>query len=54
MPRVLEQLFPTFTSPSPRLPAIGDWLLNEVWQTKEYPHRDPVASCTHARKKSTS
>jgi hypothetical protein len=43
MPRVLERLFSTLTSPSPRVPAIGEWLLNEVWQTREYPHDDPIS-----------
>jgi len=43
MPRIFEQLFPTLTSPTARLPAIGEWLLTEVWQTKKYPHPDPVA-----------
>src|SRR5271157_4802769 len=43
MPRVLEQLFPTLTSPTSRLPAIGEWLLNDVWQAKNYPHPDPAA-----------
>jgi len=43
MARVLEQLFPTLTSPTSRLPAIGEWLLNEVWQAKTYPHPDPAA-----------
>ena len=41
MPRVLEQLFDTLISPSPRLPAIGEWLTQEVWQVEKYPHEDP-------------
>ena len=43
MSRVLEQLFPTLTSPTLRLPAIGEWLLNEVWLAETYPHPDPAA-----------
>jgi len=43
MIRILEQLFPTLTSPTLRLPAIGEWLLNEVWQANNYPHPDPAA-----------
>jgi len=42
MPRVLEQLFPTLTSPTSRLPTIGEWLLNEVWQAENYPHPEPA------------
>jgi hypothetical protein len=43
MSKVLERLFATLVSPASRLPAIGEWLLNEVWQAREYPHPDPAA-----------
>jgi len=41
MPRIVEQLFETLTTPEPRLPAIADWLMNDVWQANIYPHEDP-------------
>lgn len=41
MPRILEYLFDTLISPNPRLSAIGEWLMKEVWQVEGYPHEDP-------------
>jgi len=43
MARVLDQLFETLTSPTPRLPALAKWLTDEVWHTDDYPHADAAA-----------
>ncbi len=43
MPKVLDQLFETLTSPAPRLPAVAKWLIDEVWHTNDYPHPDAAS-----------
>src|SRR5208283_1439588 len=42
MSRIVEDLFETLTTPQPRLPAIGNWLMNDVWRADDYPHKDEI------------